>query len=204
MLLRFEAVHVHWQFRRRHDIGEENEPPAFELRAIAEVEVLGERVMLPATGLLNAGFAPETGGAVEVEKAPASAARHLFEEKVAVEEHRLHAGEKRVAAIEVAPAGLDHADFRIGEKVDGRLEQLRLWDKVGVEDANEFPPRRGQPGLERSRLVADAMGALNQLDIKPAGGEAVNRRAGQIAGLVGRIVEHLDLQEFPRIIEFAD
>src|SRR5919198_3080556 len=60
MLLRFETVHVHRQLGRRDHVGEENKSPALELRAIAQIEIFAERVVLPAAGLLDASLAPET------------------------------------------------------------------------------------------------------------------------------------------------
>ena len=51
MLLRFERVHLDRQFRRRHVVGQEDELPAAQLRAIAEIEIFGQRVVLPAAGI---------------------------------------------------------------------------------------------------------------------------------------------------------
>ena len=48
MLLRLERVHLDRHFRRRDDVRQELEPPATQLRAVAEVEVLGQRVVLPS------------------------------------------------------------------------------------------------------------------------------------------------------------
>src|SRR6266536_3345000 len=77
MLLRFEAVHVHRQFRRSHHIGEENKFPAHELRAITKIEIFGKRVVLPAARFLDARTAPETGRPIKIKKASTSAARGL-------------------------------------------------------------------------------------------------------------------------------
>ncbi len=101
------------------EIGEEDEAPALELRTVAEIEVFGEGIVLPAAGVFDAGAAPEAGGAVEIEEAAAAAAGGLLEEQVAIEEHGLHPREQRIGAVQVAPAGLDHADLGIGEIVDG-------------------------------------------------------------------------------------
>ena len=111
MLLRLEAVHVHGQFGGRDEIGQEDEAPALELRAVAEVEILGQRVVLPAAGVLDAGAPPEAGRAVEIEEPSAAAAGGLFEQEMPVEEHRLHAREQGIGAVQVAPARLDHADL---------------------------------------------------------------------------------------------
>src|SRR5450432_1287945 len=122
MLLRFETVHVDRQFRRRHNIGEEDKFPAFELRAIAEIKIFSQGIVLPAARFLDARFAPEAGGTVEIEKASAPAARDLLEQQVTTEKHRLYARKERVAAIKVTPPRLDHSDFRVGEKVHRFVE----------------------------------------------------------------------------------
>jgi len=93
MLLGLETVHVHRQFRRRHDVCEENKFPASELSAVAKIEILAKRIMLPPAAFLDARTAPEPGRAVEVKEPPAAAARRLFKEKMAIEEHGLHASE---------------------------------------------------------------------------------------------------------------
>lgn len=94
MLLRFETIHVDRQFGRRHDISQENELPARQLRAVAEIEILSERVMLPTTRLSDARFAPKAGGAVEIKETSAPAARDLLQKEMAVKKHCLHASEK--------------------------------------------------------------------------------------------------------------
>jgi hypothetical protein len=93
MLLRFERVHFHRHFGRRDQVGQEQKLPAAQLRAIAQVEIFGEGVVLPAARFVDARPAPQTGGAVEIKETTAAAAGGLLEEKVAVEEHRLDAGE---------------------------------------------------------------------------------------------------------------
>src|ERR1043166_6969749 len=94
MLLRFEAVHVHRQFRRRNDIGKKNELPPNELGPITKIEVLGQRIMLPPACFHDARFPPQPGRTVKIEKPSAAAPGSLFEQQVTVEEHRLHASEK--------------------------------------------------------------------------------------------------------------
>ncbi len=75
MLLGFEAVHVDGQFRRHEHIGQIDELPSPHLRAVAEIEIFGERVVMPAIGVLNAGLAPDACSAVELKKPSAAAAR---------------------------------------------------------------------------------------------------------------------------------
>ena len=51
VLLALERVHLDRQFGRGDVVGQEHELPALELRAVAEVEVFGERVVLPAAAV---------------------------------------------------------------------------------------------------------------------------------------------------------
>jgi hypothetical protein len=60
---------------------------------------------------------------------------------MAVEKHRLHPREKGVAPVQMAPASLDHPHFRIREKVDRLLEEIRIRNKIRVQDADKFALR---------------------------------------------------------------
>ena len=52
-LLRLEGVHLDRHLGRRDQVGEEDELPAAKLRAVAEIQILGQRVVLPAAGIVN-------------------------------------------------------------------------------------------------------------------------------------------------------
>ncbi len=138
MLLGLEPVHIDRQLRGSHDIGKENEFPTVQLGAVAQIQVFCERVVLPTASILDARFSPKPGGAVEVEKTAAPAAGSLLQQQVTIQKHCLDTGQKRVAAIEMSPACLNHAYFRVGEKIDGASEQVGSRDKIGVEYANEL------------------------------------------------------------------
>ena len=53
VLLGLEGVHLDRHLRRRDEVRQEHEPPAAQLRAVGEVEVLGQRVVLPAAGVVD-------------------------------------------------------------------------------------------------------------------------------------------------------
>ena len=94
--------------------------------------------MLPAAGFFNGRSAPEAGGAVEVDPGPAAVAGGVLDDKVAVEEDRLAAGQQAFGAVEVAPARLHHAQLGVGEVVHGALEEVGRRNEVGVEDGDEL------------------------------------------------------------------
>src|SRR5437667_8025955 len=168
MLLRLEAIHIDRQFCRGHNVGEENKFPARQLRAITQIQILRQRVVLPAASLFNARFSPESGRSVEVEKATAARARGLLEHEMAVEKHRLHPGEQGIAAIQMAPARLNHPHFGVGKEIDCLAQQMRWRNKIGIENTYEFSARGSQTSLQGARFEAGAIDSMNQFDIEPA------------------------------------
>jgi hypothetical protein len=204
MLLGLETVHVDRQFGGRHNVGKENEFPTSELGTIAKIEIFTECVVLPATRLLDTRAAPKTGCAIEIKKASASAARRLLEQKVAVQKHGLHPRQQRVASIQMTPPGLDHPDLRIGEKMDCPLKQVWRRDEVGIENANKLTGGRFEPDRERTGLESRPIDAMNQLNIEAALSQCFRARRSHFARIVGRIVQHLDLQQISRVIELTD
>jgi hypothetical protein len=89
MLLRLEGVHLHRHFGGRDEIGQKHEAPAAQLRAVAQVEILGDRVVLPAAAIDNRRAPPDAGGAVEVEEVAGAIAAAVLENEVRVEQDRL-------------------------------------------------------------------------------------------------------------------
>ncbi len=133
-LLGFEGGHLDGELGGALDVLEVFELPAFELRAIAEVGVFGEGVVLPAAGFVDGLATPHAGGAVEVEEDAGAGAAAVLEDEVAVEEDGFDLGEEAVVAIEVRPAGLDHADAGFGEVVD----DLRSQSGGGTKSASKM------------------------------------------------------------------
>ena len=84
------------------------------------------------------------------------------------------------------------------------LQQVGLRDEIGIEDTDEIALGGGEPGLQGARLEAGPVGAVDQLHVEPAALQFVHAGGRQLAGVVGGIVQHLDLQKLARIIELAD
>ena len=97
-LLRAERAHVFGQLGGGDDVLAVHEAPARELRAVAEIEVLGQRVVLPAARLDDGALAPDAARAGEVEEPPRGRAHAVLDEVVAVEHQRRDAREDRVVA----------------------------------------------------------------------------------------------------------
>src|SRR5262249_42122297 len=138
MLLRLEAVHVDGELRRHGQVAEVDEFPSGELGPIGHVEVLGQRIGLPSTDLLQAASPPDAGRSVEVEEAAGPMARGVLDDEVAVQENRLNSGQERIVAIQVLPAGLNHADLGIREVRQALSEDPGVRDEVGVENQQEL------------------------------------------------------------------
>ena len=94
MLLRLKPIHVYRQLRGSNDVGEVNELPARELRPIAQIEILTQRIVLPSSALLDARTAPQPGRPIEIEKAAAAATRDLLKQKMSIQKYGLHACEQ--------------------------------------------------------------------------------------------------------------
>ena len=190
----------------RHEIRQENEAPALELRAVAEVEVFGERIVLPAAGIRDAGAPPEASGAVEIEKASAPAAGGLLEQKMSIQEHGLDARENGVGAVQMPPAGLDHPDFRIGE-ISGSSSAAcpARRHEIRIENENEFSLARNHARLEGAGFETRAIRAMDEFDVearRPCSSR--DPLGGDLGGLIGGVVEHLHLEKLSRVFERGD
>src|SRR5437667_5829955 len=104
----------------------------------------------------------------------------------------------------MTPAGLDHADLWIGEKMDRVLKQIWRRNEIGVEDANKLARGRLESGRKGTGLESGPINSMNQLNIEAALPQFFGARSSHFPRIVGRIVQDLDLQQFSRIIELAD
>ncbi len=88
----------------------------------------------------------------------------MLQNEVAVQQHGFHFRQEIVVAIDVAPARLHHAHFRIGEVVDGPHQEVRGRAEIGVEHRHQFARRGLQAFLQCAGLVPMAVGAVMILD----------------------------------------
>jgi hypothetical protein len=175
-----------------------------QLRAVAQVEVLGEGVVLPAARVVDGGAPPDARGAVEVEEAPAAVPAAVLEDEMTVEQNGLNPREQRVVFVDVAPAGLDHRDLLVAEVRHQPREEIGRRQEVGVEDGDELASRDLEAGFERAGFEAAAIRAVVVLDVDALRCEAPDGELGDAAGLVRRVVEHLDLEQLARVLDTAD
>ena len=64
--------------------------------------------------------------------------------------------------------------------------------------------RHLQPGFERAGLVPGAIGAMEVLDVDALRRMPADRQFRDLAGFVGRVVQHLNFEQLARVIEAAD
>ena len=159
--------------------------------------------MLPAARVDEGLAAPKPRGAVEVEETAAAEARALLHEEVAVEQEPLGPGQPRRRLVEVVPAGLHHPDAGVGHRGQQSLEEVGVGNEVRVEDQDVLTGRRFQARGEGARLVAGANGAVVDRDVDAALPPAPGAPPGEEGGLVGGVVEDLDLEAGARVREPA-
>ena len=160
--------------------------------------------MLPAAGVTDHGDAQNAGGAIEVEEISGAGARAVLEDEVAIEQHAFDFGEKVVIPVEVAPARLHHADGGIGEVVYGARKEVGRRDEIGVEDGDQLPGGGQQPFLERAGFESVAIGAVVILDGVVKSPVPIHQGAGKGRGVVGGIVQHLDLEQILGVVHLDD
>src|SRR6202167_54621 len=203
-LLRFECVHFHRQLGGTLDVRQIKEMPAAELRAVRKVRVFGKRVVLPAAGILHRVAAPDTRSAVEIEEQTAAITRTMLDDEVSVQQNGFDFRQCGIIAIDIAPARLHHGEFSVREIGHRAAQKIRGRNKVRIEDGHKFTVRGFQAFLQRARFIAFAIVAMDVADGHSEGAVAFYTVAGDLAGLGGRIVENLNLEQLARIIELRN
>ena len=192
-------MHLQGLYRRGNlggyrNVVEINKAPAGHLRAIAQVEILGERVGMPPPCILEACPPPDARGAVEVEESATCVPPTLLEEEVSVEEKRLRFREPGLVAIQVVPAGLHHAHRRVTEGRQKVAQEVRGCDEVGVEHQQVLALRHRRrfgkrPGLEAVSMVASDVHHI-EAACPPVRDAFFHDPARRVVG----VVEHLHLE----------
>ena len=95
-------------------------------------------------------------------------------------------------------------DVGIAEVADDVAQELGLRKEVRVEDRDEGALGDLEAGVERARLVAHAIDSVQIHGVDAAGSQPLDVRADERLRLVGRVVEHLDLELVPRVVDGGD
>ena len=105
--------------------------------------------------------------------------------------------------IDVAPAHLHHADFGVGEVVDHPLQHICGRNEVGIQDEDEIVLGHLETVIEGARLVAVPVVTMDVVDVDSLCLQLLHCGSGAALGLIGRVVEHLDLKPITRIVQSA-
>ena len=178
VLLAPVRVEAHRQLGRCRDAADVRAPPAGEMRAVRQIEILGERVVEPAACAVEGGPPPDARGAVEVEPLPRRPAAGLLDGEVAVDGERLQPREQREATVRVVPARLDEREPGIGdEHRHGPAQEVRPRHEVGVEDRQQLASSEREAVAQRARLEAAPFGAPDVVDVEAVGAESPDELA---------------------------
>ena len=88
----------------------------------------------------------------------------MLDREMAVEQDRFHFRERRVIAIDVAPARLHHRELLLDEIGHRAAQKICRRNKIGVENCDEFSGGRFQPFLQRAGFEAFAVVAMDVKD----------------------------------------
>ena len=160
--------------------------------------------MGPAPCVLDRGLAPDAGRPVEVQEQVAPEPGRLLDREVAIDAEGLGHRQQGELAVQVTPARLDDRHPRVGEVRDGFSEKIGFRYCVGVEDRHELSARLLEPGREGTGLEPGALATVEVGDREPARAELARGLGDDRAGVVGGVVENLDLEAVARVVEGAD
>src|SRR3984893_2461032 len=128
----------------------------------------------------------------------------MLDREMAVEQNGFHFRQRRIIAIDITPARLDHGKLRVDEIGHSAAEKIDWGDKIRVEDGDEFSGRRIHSFLQRACFESRAMIAVDVGDRNAEVLETFHTVPCDNLSLVGRIIEHLNFEKFARIIELRD
>ena len=99
------------------------------------------------------------------------------------------------------PARLDHADAGVAQMTPGAPQEVGRGDEVGVEHRDPLAARARESRGQRAGLVPGAVRAVEVVDVHAVRPVAHHRGRGEGTSLVGRVVQHLDLEPARRPLE---
>src|SRR4029453_1445209 len=103
---------------------------------------------------------------------------------MSIQKDRLHSCEQRIAAVQMAPPGLNHSDFWIGKEMDGTFEEVLFRDKIGVKDAKKLALRSSESNRKCAGFKPRPISAMDSLDIETALAQFLRTCCGNLARLI--------------------
>ena len=127
----------------------------------------------------------------------------MLHNEVSVKDHGFHLRQVVVVPIEVSPSSLDHADFGVGELVDCLVKEFRVWNKVRVENSDEFASGNVQASFECTGLESCAIVSMQVMNIDALLAQRFNRFTSDVLRFIGRVVQKLNFQKFGGIVDLG-
>src|SRR5690606_19908780 len=177
-----------------NNIRQIEETPAFQLCAIAQIEIFREGDILPAPCVQNGTHAPDAAGAVEVHQPSGAVAGSLFDDEMPIQRKALPHRQYIVFAVQVSPTRLYHAKLRIVyQRRDGSAQKIGIRCEVSIEDGDNFNAfEQRQPVCQRSGFVALPRAPAHMLNVQPTFLQLRDFVSDDRGGFVGRIVKYLN------------
>ena len=101
----------------------------------------------------------------------------------------------------MAPSHLHHSDSLVGKVVDHPAYAISTRNEVGVEDQNELTRRFFESRFQRAGFEAFAIVAMMINNVKALFEVLVYRSRSDLLRVIGRIVQHLNLEQLTRIVQ---
>src|SRR5690606_16099238 len=182
------------------------ETPAFQLCAIAQIEIFREGDILPAPCVQNGTHAPDAAGAVEVHQPSGAVAGGLFDDEMPIQRKALPHRQYIVFAVQVSPTRLYHAKLRIVyQRRDGSAQKIGIRCEVSVEDGDHFNAfEERQPVCQRSGFVALPRAPAHVLNVQPTFLQLRDFVGDDRGGFVGRIVKYLNRQFLTGVVKLRN
>src|SRR5262249_31043579 len=149
----------------------------------------------------DAGAAPGSRTAVEIEEQPCGHPRFVLEQEMCIEHDGLGERECGTAPVQMPPPSLYHSDPRVGEARDDASQKVGRRHEVGIEYGDDLASRTLQPLGQRSRLESIAVTAMYQLDPDASSAPELDSFAGARQRLVRGVVQYLDLQQVCWVVQ---
>ena len=108
---------------------------------------------MPAPGILNGDFAPDTCSAVKIDEVARTVTTALLYFKVVIQSNSLCPGKKGVVLIQVLPARLDQADPGIFKSRQCSFQEIPVGQEIRIKDGNEVSLGLLKPVLDRKSVV---------------------------------------------------
>src|SRR5439155_1516188 len=99
------------EFGRANDVRQVKKIPAGHLSTVAQIGILGKRIVFPASRSLDGLPAPDPCCSIEIEETARKMPRAVLDHEMAIEDDGFYLRQQRVFAIDMAPARLDHSNL---------------------------------------------------------------------------------------------